>query len=240
MKHTALPSVAHRLSPRDAAWLAGTIARNQARFAGWSMDASDNTGDASDKTTSETDLSAEDQAKAGRQRALERSQQVKAKIAGAGDKPLGENGEKALKAERDARKALEGELSDLKKGLAAALGLGGDDDKPDDGDTLAQIQQQIADIKREKDVLALANKHRITDEGDLALLAATSDQEARKKLAERLAPAEEERDAKSRRPKPDRSQGGGGSDSGQSGGKSVAQVIADRRAARAAKATSNT
>lgn len=151
-----------------------------------------------------------------------------------GDKPLGPGGEKALKSEREARKALETELGDLKKGLAAALGLGADD-KDNDGDELAKIQLQIASMQHENTVLAVANEHRITDKADLEILTSIKDVEAMKKLAERLAPAEEERDAKSRRPKPDRGQGGGGSDSGPAGGKSVAQVMADRRAAREAK-----
>lgn len=218
MLHTA------GLSSRDAKWLADTLARNAARFGGWSMELDDD-GDKGGDDKPADDKKPEDKPSG------------KPEDKG-GDKPLGENGEKALKAEREERKKLEAELADLKKGLAAIAGVK-DDDKNNDGDTLAQIQQQIVEMQREKDILALANKHRITDEDDLALLAATSDEEARKKLAERLAPAEEERDAKSRRPKPDRSQAGGGSD-GTSGGKSVAQVMADRRAARAEKAASNT
>lgn len=215
------------LSPRDAAWLTETFARNAARFGGWSMELDDkDKGSGDDKTAD--DKKSED-----------KSDKPDDKGAPKGDdKPLGEGGERALKAERDARKALEGQLSDLKKGLLTALG-GEADEKTDDADALAKIQQRLDDMQHQNTVLAVANEHRITNKDDLALLGTIKDAEAMKKLAERLAPAEEERDAKSRRPKPDRSQAGGGSDSGSAGGKSVAQIMADRRAAREAKAKSN-
>lgn len=215
------------LSPRDAAWLADTFARNRAIFGGWSMEGADDKPEPDDAPKDDKPNP---------------DQKPDDKPAGKGkrdDEPLGDGGKRALEAERTARKALEGQLADLKKGLLSALG--GDADKSDDdGDAVAKIQQRLDDMQRENAILALANKHRITDEGDLALLAAIKDPEEMKKLAERLAPAEEERTATGRRPKPDRSQGGGGSDSGQSGAKSVAQVMADRRAAREAKAKSTT
>lgn len=197
MKHTALPPVTHLLSPRDAAWLAGTIARNQARFAGWSMEQTDPEPKDGDDPRPEPK---DPEPKPG------------PKDAG-GDKPLGENGEKALKAERDARKALEGELSDLKKNLAAAFGVKAEAGIDDDKDTLSSIQQQIADMKHENTVLALANEHRITQKDDLDLLRATRDPDALAKLATRLAPAGDDAGDQKRRPgtpRPDTSQGRGG------------------------------
>lgn len=207
------------LSSRDAAWLNETFARNRALFGGMTMKLDDDSGDKpGDDDKSKDDPGADDKPKSD------------------DDKPLGPGGEKALKAEREATKALKAELGELKTGLAAALGLGGDD-KKDEGADLAAIQKRIDDMQHQNAVLATANEHRITDKDDLALLGTITDPEAMKKLAERLAPAEEERDAKSRRPKPDRSQAGGGSDSGSAGGKSVKQIMAERRAAREAKST---
>ena len=139
------------------------------------------------------------------------------------DKPLGENGERALKAERDARKALETQLTDLKKGLASALGVKDDGDKPSDGDTLVAVQQQIADMKHENAVLLLAGAHKITDKDDLDLLRTTREPEALAKLAARLgatSPATD--DGKPRRPRADLSQGSG------SGGDSKASVSGGR------------
>lgn len=131
-----------------------------------------------------------------------------------GDKPLGANGEKALKAERDARKELETQLADLKKGLALAIGVTGEEDKPDAAESIAAIQKQMADLQHSNAVLALANEHGITDKDDLALLTGTTDADALKKLAVRLAPTGSNDDTagKSGRPKPDRSQGSGADD----------------------------
>lgn len=213
------------LSPRDAAWLTETFARNAARFGGWSMEADDDKGsDGGDKPADDQKL---DGAGGGDKPADK----------GGDDKPLGEKGERALRAEREERKKLEGELSDLKKGLASALGLG-EQEKEDGADALAKIQERLDAMQHENAVLAAANEHRITNKDDLALLESTKDVGAMKRLAERLAPAQDEGDATSRRPKPDRSQGGGGSGSGKTGG-SVADVMAQRRAARETKNTSN-
>lgn len=206
MLHTA------GLSSRDAKWLSDTVARNMARFGGWSMELGDDKGMAGrgDKPAEEPALTPEELREAGRQRALER----KATRQLAGDKPLGENGEKALKAERDARKALEGELADLKKNLAAAFGAKPDGDGKAGGADLTDIQQQIADMKHENAVLALANEHSITNKDDLKILRATRDADALQTLAARLAPAAEDdaSDKKPGTPRPDRSQGRGSAD----------------------------
>lgn len=149
------------------------------------------------------------------------------------DPPLGPNGEKALRAERDARKALERQLEQLTGGLKQALGITGQDAKSND-DVIATLQQKMDALELSNRVLQTANKHRITDEGDLALLRSVTDETAMQALAARLAPTDDDakiQDGRKRTPPPDPDQGRGG------GGKanSVAQVIADRQAARAAK-----
>lgn len=129
-----------------------------------------------------------------------------------GDEPLGEPGKKALEAERDARRsaeseltALRGEFESFRTSLTEALGV---KSKGKDGsDTLSQVQEQLAQMKRDNSVLALANEHKITDKDDLDLLRSTSDDEARSKLAARL--AAKAADVPSV-PKPDATQGAKG------------------------------
>jgi hypothetical protein len=213
------------LRPDHAAWLSDTIARNRARFVGLRMEAEGGEG--------KPDEGAEG-------KAVEKVDDGKSD-----DEPLGEGGKKALKAEReraaaaeDQAKALKGEFDGFKSALAQALGIKTDgDDKSEDA--LVAVQNQLAAMQREAAVLKLANEHGIADKEDLELLASAKDEEAMKKLAERLAPSEQERDAKSRKPKPDRTQGGGGGTGDRPSGGSVAQVIAERRAARAAKQNTN-
>lgn len=202
MQHTALHNAAlAKLSSRDAAWLTDTFARNKTRFGGWSM----KEGEGDDKPA---DTPGGDKPK----------DEPKPDDKPAEDKPLGEGGEKALKAEREARKQFEGQLADLKKNLAAAFGAQPEDDgKKDTADTLAAVQQQIADMKHENNVLALANEHRITDKDDLALLRATKDADALTKLAARLAkPVDSDELGRGKRrpgtPRPDGSQGRGSED----------------------------
>lgn len=191
------------LSPEQAAWLAQTFDRNR-KYAGMRMEAGeggeggeggDGSGDGGD---------------AG-----------KAAESGADDK-LGEGGKKALEAERtrakaaeDAAKATKTEFDTLKAALLEGLGIKSEDANKGD-DVLKTVQEQLAAIQRESAVLKLANTHKITDEGDLKILASATDAEQMKALAERLAPTEDDPDAKSRnrnRPKPDRTQGGGDGDS---------------------------
>ena len=195
------------LDPRQAAWLDATFARNRARFGGLQMmadepdggEGGDDGGKPDDPTTNEGGKS--------------------------GDEPLGEAGKKALDSERAARKAaedrvkaMETEFGGFKKALTEGLGLTSEDgDKG--GDALAQLQAQFAAMQQETSVLRAANEHKITDPDDLALLATAKDADALQKLAERLAPSDDtDSDAKShqRKPKPDRTQGGGsgGADEG--------------------------
>ena len=117
-----------------------------------------------------------------------------------------------LAKERKARQALEDqvkELAPLKEqmtALAAAFGV-----KPEVGakesDVLATVQEQLAQMQRENAVLALANQHGITDQGDVDLLKSSGlSGDALSAMAARLKPAE----TKPGTPKPDASQGGTG------------------------------
>lgn len=193
------------LRPDQAAWLSDTIARNRARFGGLQMMADDPDGgnDPDPKDDPKDDPKGDDPK----------------------DEPLGEGGKKALEAEREARKqaekqieSLKGEFDGFKSALTEALGIKNDDgDKGEDALTL--VQNQLAAMQREAAVLKLANEHKITDSEDMALLASAKDDDAMKKLAERLAPTEPEGDSKSsRRPKPDRTQGGGTSSGADNSG----------------------
>ena len=121
------------------------------------------------------------------------------------DKPLGENGEKALKAEREARKAAEARIAEFESKEADAAKA-----------NLSEIERAQADTKEaqeardkasaELSVYKLAAKHGITDEDDLELLAAAPDDVTREKLASRIASA-----GTASKPKPDLSQGAKGS-----------------------------
>lgn len=180
------------LSPERTAWLAATIERNR-KYAGMRMMADDPapSDDPKSDDPPKDDPEPDDTDK------------------------LGEGGKKAIQAERDRAKAAEDsakatktEFDTLKAALLEGLGIKGDDpDKSDD--VLKTVQDQLAAIQRESAVLRLANTHKITDEGDLKILASATDAEQMKALAERLAPVEGEPDTKSRRPKADPSQGGG-------------------------------
>jgi len=187
------------LRPDQIAWLSDTLARNRARFGGLRMeDEGDGKPDEGGDGKSD-DGKPDGKADEGKK-----------------DEPLGEGGKKALESEREARKqaekqaeSLKGEFDGFKKALAEGLGIktdGGDKGE----DALTAVQNQLAAMQREAAVLRLANEHKITDKEDMALLASAKDDDAMKKLAERLAPTEPEGDARSpRKPKPDRTQGGG-------------------------------
>ena len=203
------------LSAKDRDFLESAFARNQARFGGYTMKA-------------DPDPDPKDPKDGGNQ-----TEDPAPKDDPDEDKPLGPNGEKALKSERDARKAVAAELATLKQGLAAALGGNEDGGKPSTDDALAAITSQLADMKHENTVLALANQHKITDPGDIDLLRATRDGDALAKLAARLATPTPTGGNDGGKPKPDPTQGGDRKPHGKP--TSVAQVIADRRAARAAK-----
>lgn len=112
-----------------------------------------------------------------------------------GDKPLGPNGEKALQAERDARKAIETELKEFKtaqadqaKRLAEALGIETKDAKSSE-EVVTALQQQVQDMQRDNLVYRVVTDpaHPITDADDLELIKAAPDEATMRKLATRLA-----------------------------------------------------
>lgn len=162
-----------------------------------------------------------------------------------GDEPLGANGVKALHAERDARKALEQQLQQFKteqaeqaKKLAEAFGITPKDAKSGTGsdEVVAALQQQMADLQHSNLVYQLAGEHKITDQGDVAILLQTRDQDAVKKLAARLAPKDDAGNGSGsgsgngngkRPPKQDPSQGRGGD--GQPKPGEAGRAEADRR-----------
>jgi hypothetical protein len=135
-----------------------------------------------------------------------------------GDQPLGPNGEKALQTEREARKALEAKLKSVEaaqaerdKKLAEAFGIKPEGAKPEDA--VATLQQQFTKLQHDNLVLTIAAAHQITDKDDLDHLRLAADEAAMTKLAARLKPAEKEEESGKRRPpRPDPSQGKGGSD----------------------------
>ena len=181
----------------------------------------------------------------------------KGKDSGAGDKPkdgksddggddekdLGEAGKKAIRSEREARKALENELRDFKaaqadqaKKLAEALGIETKDAKSSD-DVLDTLKSEVTELRLDRLVDKIARDTKVTDEGDIALIRAAGNEDAMRKLAGRLAPEnggdKGEEKGKRRFPGPDRSQGQGGAETGRPS--SVAEVREARRAAREAK-----
>lgn len=158
---------------------------------------------------------------------------------------LGEAGKKAIRTEREARKALEREVAELKasrvdpKKLAEALGIKTADDKSSAEDATSALQQRLGAIEQENRLYRVAARHKITDEGDLELLKGISDESAMDKLAARLASASRDGDdagddkSKRKGPRPDSSQGRGGDGKGNRPS-SVAEVREARRAAREA------
>ena len=155
-----------------------------------------------------------------------------------GDKPLGPNGEKALAAERDARKKSDQKVAALEAQfakLAEAFGVKPDESKPDGADKVDALAKAVDTILHNSAVDRVARDHGITDKDDLALLREQANEQAMERLATRLKPAtgEDGKTKTSAAPRPDRSAGKGGGDSG--GAKqSVSQVMAERRKAREA------
>lgn len=121
------------------------------------------------------------------------------------DKPLGENGEKALRAEREARSAAERTAAALQKQLddIAAANLS---DLEKAQKAAQDAQEAAAKATAEALRLRIAAKHGISDE-DADLFLTGSDNETLEKQAARLV----ERTPNG--PKPDPSQGAKGSDS---------------------------
>lgn len=149
----------------------------------------------------------------------ETTAEVTTEVAAEVDKPLGENGEKALKAEREARKAAEARIAEFesKEAEAAKANLS----EIERAQAEAREAQEARDkASAELSVYKLAAKHGITDEDDLELLAAAPDDATREKLASRISSA-----GTASKPKPDLSQGAKGSDKKSSTGEQFASFF---------------
>lgn len=129
------------------------------------------------------------------------------------DKPLGPNGEKALKAEREARGKLEQTVAQMQQSqkdqmAAIASAFGVKPDAQDDGtQLLTALQQQVAEMQREALVLRIAAQHKLAGDDDIEFLKSAKDEEAMGKLAARLAANNADPTTPSS-PKPDLTQGG--------------------------------
>lgn len=132
------------------------------------------------------------------------------------DEKLGDSGLRALQRERDGRKALEQQMSELKRGLAAIAGA----ETPDPTKvTVEDVAAQMQHMQHELAVERAARSHGITAEDDIKLLVATTSEDQLNALAARLAPADHTGSdgAKPRGPKPDPSIGRGGGDYNKGG-----------------------
>jgi hypothetical protein len=103
-----------------------------------------------------------------------------------GNEPLGEGGIRALEAERTARRELEGQLTQIREGLARAFG-GNPDPKASTDDVIAGLSQQVADLRHGALVERVARTHGITEDGDIDFLRSATDEDAMTRLAARLA-----------------------------------------------------
>jgi len=164
----------------------------------------------------------------------------------AGDESkLGDAGKKALESERAARKDAEKKAADiatafeaLKSGLKVGLGIDSKEDDP--AAIVSGLQDQLSKLTHQNLVSDVARRNGITEDDDIELLRSATDKDVMEKLAARLKPAAEGEGAGGAgngsngkgRPKPDPSQGKGG---GGAKPTSVAQVMADRAAARETK-----
>ena len=123
---------------------------------------------------------------------------------------LGDAGKRALQAERDARKALEAEVSTMKQALAT---LGGVDPKKTSTEDLIQAQSaRIAALEHDNAAMAAVAAHRIAEQADIDLIKSQPTVDAMSALAARLAPAgdQQPKPDQPRTPRPDPSIGRGG------------------------------
>lgn len=121
------------------------------------------------------------------------------------DKPLGKPGERALRAERDARKDLERQMNQMREAFGKALGLDSEGQKPSTEELLGQLQQQMAEMQRRDLVAQVAREAQITDADDIATIGEASTEEGMRRIASRIAAA-----STPSGPKPDGTQGGSG------------------------------
>ena len=130
-----------------------------------------------------------------------------------GEKPLGPNGESALRKERERADELEKQLKALQAqfgDIARAFGVKSDKDA-----SAEDLKASVEQVRRELAVERLARTHGITDEDDIAALSEVPNEATRAKLAARLSPEAktgdgDDADSKQQtwpRPKPDATQG---------------------------------
>ena len=123
-----------------------------------------------------------------------------------------------LAKERTARQALQAEVDSLKPlkeqmaALAAAFAPAGNEGEADaTSATLASVQERLDKADRAALVERVARQHSLTDDADVAILAAISDPSAMEAAAKRLQAAAAPADGR-RIPKPDRGLGHSGGD----------------------------
>lgn len=139
-----------------------------------------------------------------------------------------------LAGERRKRQELEQTVAQLRSGLTQALGIDEKDaEKGDLTSVVATLTEQVAEMATRTAVERLARQHGITADDDIDLLMSVKDETARARMAARIAPgpSEDPKGGGAKTPRPDPSQGKGGND-GAVRPTSVAQVMADLRAAR--------
>lgn len=119
-----------------------------------------------------------------------------------------------LEGQKRVNRDLETKLNQMRDGLKAALGV--DDKKASVEDLISSLKDEIGGLRRENLVEKVARRHNITSDDDLALLQSATDSAAMEKLAARIAPKGDDKDATDAsgkpgsKPKPDSSQGRGG------------------------------
>lgn len=152
------------------------------------------------------------------------------------EKPAGDDEwQNKFAAQQKVNRDLEAKLNALRDGLKSALGV--DDKKADIGDLVSGLKDQLDTLTHNNRVNETARRHGLMDKDDIALLGSTKDPDVMDKLGARLAKAAENvKPGKPGTPKPDPSQGKGGSGE-VARPTSVAQVMADRQAAREKKTT---
>lgn len=161
------------------------------------------------------------------------------------DEALGPAGLKALQEEREARKLLEKQVTEM-SGTKATLdalkaALGPEATKVNPEDAVKAVTSKVEALERQLLVERVAREHKISSADDIKMLGDLTTEEQIRTWAKRLAPEEGSASDASKdpkkgggRPKVDPSAGKGGGDSASS--KSVAEIQAERRAAREAKA----
>jgi len=100
---------------------------------------------------------------------------------------LGEPGLKALREEREARERLEREVGPLRLQMEALSRVfGGESTTGKPEEVVANLQQQVAEMRHDALVERVARSHGITDDDDVAVLRAIKDEALMERLAERL------------------------------------------------------